>query len=105
MQRRINMAYKDDKGLTKGEHFHGNNPDMKLDFPRPDEAEIAEMNYKKPITSYKNIENPKKMVYADGESTVDQYTDNVNYAADTKNLPTYSARTKGGRLGNASSNG
>ena len=93
------------KELLKGEHFHGNNPDMMLDFAKPDEAEIAEMNYKKPITSYKNIKNPKRMVYADGESTVDQYTDNVNYAAETKDLPTYSARTKGGRLGNATSNG
>jgi len=99
------MAYKDDKGLTKGEHFHGNNPDMKLDFPKPDKAEIDEMSYCKPITSYKDIKNPKKMVYADGESTVDEYTPNVNFAAGTKDLPTYSAVTKGGRLGNASSDG
>ena len=99
------MAEKDNKGLTKGEHFHGNNPDMMLDFAKPSEAEIAEMNYKKPITSYKDIKNPKVMVYDNGESTVDQYTDNVNYAAGTKDLPTYSARSKDGRLGNASSNG
>ena len=72
---------------------------------KPNAAEIAEMNYKKPITSYKDIKNPKRMVYENGESTVDEYTANVNYAADTKDLPTYSARTEGGRLGNASSNG
>ena len=34
----------------KGEHFHGNNPDMKLDFTKPTKAEIDEMNYKKPIS-------------------------------------------------------
>ena len=72
---------------------------------KPNAAEIAEMNYKKPITSYKDIKNPKVMIYENGESTVDEYTANVNYAADTKDLPTYSAVTEGGRLGNASSDG
>ena len=47
-----------DKEL-KGEHFHGNNPDMKLYFAKPDKAEIDEMNYKKPITSYKDVKKYK----------------------------------------------
>ena len=40
--------------ILKGEHFHGNNPDMKLDFEKPSKAEIDEMSYKKPITSFKD---------------------------------------------------
>ena len=39
----------------KGEHFHSNNPDMMLKFDKPDKAEIDEMCYKKPITSYKDL--------------------------------------------------
>ena len=42
--------------ITKGEHFHGNNPDMKLYFEKPDKAQIDEMNYKKPTTSFKDVQ-------------------------------------------------
>jgi len=47
----------------KGEHFHGNNPDMKLDFAKPDEAGIAAMEAKKsmkgfPITKNESIDAP-----------------------------------------------
>jgi len=41
--------------ITEGEHFHTNNPDMMLKFDKPSKAEIDEMNYKKPITSYKSL--------------------------------------------------
>ena len=40
----------------KGEHFSKNNPDMKLYFEKPTRAEIDEMGYCHPITSYKNVE-------------------------------------------------
>ena len=47
----------------KGEHFHGNNPDMKLDFAKPDEADIAAMEAKEsirgiPITKNETIDAP-----------------------------------------------
>ena len=41
------------KSIEAGEHFHGNNPDMELDFAKPTKAEIDEMAYHKPITSFK----------------------------------------------------
>ena len=86
------MAQKED--LLKGEHFHGNNPDMKLDFPKPDKAEIDEMNYKKPITSYKDIKNPKEMRYMDGTST--PYTPNVDFVDDKKNYKSSNIQTLSG---------
>ena len=48
----------------KGEHFHGNNPDMKLDFAKPDEADIAAMEAKEsmrgfPITKNETIDAPR----------------------------------------------
>ena len=55
----------------KGEHFHGNNPDMMLDFPKPTKAEIDEMSYRKPITSYKEAE--EKMSEAAKTAIADAY--------------------------------
>ena len=55
------MVLKGDPEL-KGEHFHGNNPDMKLDFAKPNEAEIAAMESSKgwgyPITKNETIDAP-----------------------------------------------
>jgi hypothetical protein len=47
----------------KGEHFHKNNPDMKLDFSTVSEADIAAMEAKKtvrgfPITHNESIDAP-----------------------------------------------
>ena len=89
LQGGINMAHKED--LLKGEHFHGNNPDMKLDFPKPDKAEIDEMNYKKPITSYKDIKNPKEMRFMDGSSV--SVTNNVDFADDKSNYKSSNIQT------------
>ena len=86
------MAEKEN--LLKEEHFHGNNPDMKLDFPKPDRAEIDEMNYKKPITSYKDIKNPKEMRYMDGTSTPD--TLNVDFIDDKSNYKSSNIQTNSG---------
>ena len=56
---------------------------MKLEFAKPDKAEIDEMAYHKPITSYKEIDTAGKL------STEDSYmggyenqTPNVNFADD-----------------------
>jgi|TARA_Y100000296_G_scaffold78869_1_gene102153 hypothetical protein len=86
------MAEKEN--LLKEEHFHGNNPDMKLDFSKPDRAEIDEMNYKKPITSYKDIRNPKEMRYMDGTSTPD--TLNVDFIDDKSNYKSSNIQTNSG---------
>jgi len=71
----------------KGEHFHGNNPDMKLDFAKPDKAQIDEMNYKKPITSYKDVKKTEtaeeRPIYMDGADVMS--TPNTDYVADNKN--------------------
>tara|TARA_R100000008_G_C3455785_1_gene101676 strand:- start:153 stop:419 length:267 start_codon:yes stop_codon:yes gene_type:complete len=71
----------------KGEHFHGNNPDMKLEFAKPDKAQIDEMNYKKPITSYKDVKKPEpaneRPIYMDGADVMS--TPNADYVADNKN--------------------
>ena len=67
----------------KGEHFHGNNPDMKLDFEKPSKAEIDEMNYKKPITSFKDAIPEGK------PSTEEMYmgiTPEIGYASQTPNV-------------------
>ena len=82
----------------KGEHFHGNNPDMKLDFQKPDNAEIAEMSYKKPITSYKDVQKTEvaeeKPMYMDGSNVMP--TPNADYIADRNNYAKGDARmTKG----------
>ena len=82
----ITMVTKDPE-LT-GEHFHGNNPDIKLDFEKPDNAEIAEMSYRKPTTSYKDVKrNPAseddRPIYMDGADVMP--TPNADYAADKKN--------------------
>ena len=75
-----------DKEL-KGEHLHGNNPDMKLYFAKPDKAEIDEMNYKKPITSYKDVKKSEKAeekpIYMDGSDVMSH--PNSDYVADKKN--------------------
>ena len=71
----------------KGEHFHGNNPDMKLDFAKPTKAEIDEMNYKKPITSYKDVKKTdpasESPIYMDGADVMP--APNSDYVADDKN--------------------
>jgi hypothetical protein len=73
----------------KGEHFHGNNPDMMLDFPKPTKAEIDEMSYRKPITSYKEAEERMseaakgKPIYMDGSDVMS--TPNADFVADKKN--------------------
>ena len=71
----------------KGEHFHGNNPDMKLDFAKPTKAEIDEMNYKKPITSYKDVKKTdpagERPIYMDGADVMP--APNSDYVADKKN--------------------
>ena len=79
--------------ITKGEHFHGNNPDMKLFFAKPDKAEIDEMNYKKPITSFKDVKKSdkaeEKPIYMDGSDVMshpnsDFIADKSNYAPGSK---------------------
>ena len=73
----------------KGEHFHGNNPDMMLDFPKPTKAEIDEMSFHKPITSYTNAEREMseaakaKPIYMDGSDVMP--TPNADFIADKKN--------------------
>tara|TARA_R100001244_G_scaffold132169_1_gene107393 strand:- start:1474 stop:1746 length:273 start_codon:yes stop_codon:yes gene_type:complete len=71
----------------KGEHFSGNNPDMKLYFEKPTHAEIDEMGYCKPITSYKNVEKPEvadeKPIYMDGSDVMP--TPNADFVDDKKN--------------------
>ena len=68
--------------IEKGEHFHGNNPDMELNFAKPDKAEIDEMNYKKPITSYKDGKQ-KGFEYMDGSEVM--RTPNSDFIADKGN--------------------
>ena len=71
------------KSIEAGEHFHGNNPNMELNFAKPTKAEIDEMAYHKPITSFKEAISPSK------PSTSEMYmggyenqTPNVNFADD-----------------------
>ena len=71
----ITMVIKDPE--LKGEHFHGNNPDMKLDFPKPDKAEIDEMSYKKTEVA------DERPIYMDGADVMS--TPNADYVADNKN--------------------
>ena len=57
------MANSKDDPELKGEHFAGNNKDMKLYFEKPSEAEIADMEAKKsvrgfPITHNEAIDVP-----------------------------------------------
>lgn len=79
--------------ILKGEHFSGNNPDMKLNFEKPDKAQIDEMNYKKPITSFKDVKKPEaadgKPIYMDGADVMstpnsDFIGDKANYAPGSK---------------------
>jgi len=74
---------------VKGIYFHKNNPDMMLDFEKPDKAEIDEMNYHKPITSYKDT-NPKPFEYMDGSNEV--ASPNLDYISDKKNEPAGSSK-------------
>jgi len=80
--------------ILKGEHFHGNNPDMKLDFEKPDKAEIDEMSYHKPITSFKDVQKSEvaegKPIYMDGSDVMP--TPNADYIADKKNYDRGSER-------------
>ena len=73
--------------ILKGAHFHGNNPDMKLDFEKPDKAEIDEMSYHKPITSFKDVQKSEvaegKPMYMDGSDVMP--TPNADYIADKNN--------------------
>jgi len=72
------------ENLTKDEHFHENNADMKLYFEKPDDAEIDEMNYKKPITSYKDTPS-KEFEYMDGRTVMD--TPNSDFMDDAPRAP------------------
>ena len=87
---RINMV----KKILEGEHFHGNNPDMKLDFEKPDKAQIDEMNYKKPITSFKDVKKPAaadgKPIYMDGSDVMP--TPNSDFIGDKSNFAPGSKR-------------
>ena len=78
----------------KGEHFHGNNPDMKLDFTKPDKAQIDEMSYRKPITSFKDVQKSDaaedKPMYMDGSDVMP--TPNADYVADKENYAKGSLR-------------
>ena len=60
---------------------------LKLDFEKPDEAEIAEMSYHKPITSFKDVQKSEaaegKPNYMDGSDVMP--TPNADYIADKKN--------------------
>ena len=93
-RRNYNMPTEKIYNELKGEHFHGNNPDMKLDFEKPDKAEIDEMNYKKPITSYKDVKKPdvadERPIYMDGSDVMP--TPNADYVADKKNYAKGSLR-------------
>ena len=94
------------KSIEAGEHFHGNNPDMELYFAKPTKAEIDEMAYHKPITSF------KEAIPASKPSTEEMYmgvrpdlgyvnqTPNVNFVDDKKNYAKNDrpALTKDGRL-------
>ena len=79
----------------KGEHFHTNNPDMMLKFDKPDKAEIDEMNYKKPITSYKDLpDKPLQFNYQSGsgepeEGFVPLHT--IDWLEKVKDLPNNSS--------------
>ena len=79
----------------KGEHFHQNNADMMLDFAKPSRAEIDEMEYKKPITSYKSLpqkplqisEGSGNGLYEDGFTPVE----NITWMSKVKDLSNDSA--------------
>ena len=79
----------------KGEHFHSNIADMELDFAKPSRAEIDEMEYKKPITSYKSLpqkplqisEGSGNGLYKDGFTPVE----NITWMSKVKDLPNDSA--------------
>ena len=99
VQRRNNMSTeKRDNNLLKGEHFHTNNADMKLDFAKPSRAEIDEMNYKKPITSYKSLpdkpfqlnEDSGNGLFKEGFSEIE----NIEWMGRVKDLPNNSASIK-----------
>ena len=82
----------------KGEHFHKNNPDMMLKFDKPDKAEIDEMTYKKPITSYKELPQ-KKLQYnylAGSCEPVEGFNPlhTLDYLEKVKDLPNNSASIK-----------
>jgi hypothetical protein len=78
----------------KGEHFSKNNPDMMLDFAKPSKAEIDAMNYKKPITSYKDVQKPntagERPIYMDGSDVMTH--PNTDFVADKKNYAPGSKR-------------
>tara|TARA_R100001594_G_C3954296_1_gene243786 strand:- start:480 stop:746 length:267 start_codon:yes stop_codon:yes gene_type:complete len=71
----------------KGEHFSKNNPDMMLEFAKPSKAEIDEMSFHRPTTSYKNVEkNPtadERPIYMDGSDVMSH--PNTDWVADKKN--------------------
>ena len=84
------MVYK----ILKGEHFSQNNPDMKLDFEKPDRAQIDEMNYKKPITSFKDVKKSDaaegKPIYMDGADVMP--TPNADFIGNKDNFAPGSKR-------------
>ena len=87
----------------KGEHFDKNNPDMMLDFEKPDKAEIDEMNYKKPITTYKDLPQRSLQFNAsDGSGDIeDGFTDvhTIEWLDRVKDLPNDSSSIKRGEEG------
>lgn len=81
--------------IEKGEHFHTNNADMKLDFAKPSRAEIDEMNYKKPITSFKSLpDKPLQFNESSGNGEFKEgFTpvENITWVSKVKDLPNNSA--------------
>tara|TARA_Y100001951_G_scaffold59230_1_gene47010 strand:- start:381 stop:623 length:243 start_codon:yes stop_codon:yes gene_type:complete len=69
---------------VKNIEFHKNNPDMMLYFEKPDREEIDEMNYCKPITSYKETD-PKPFEYMDGSDEV--ASPNLDYTKEKNDPP------------------
>tara|TARA_R100000664_G_scaffold28932_1_gene40457 strand:- start:676 stop:966 length:291 start_codon:yes stop_codon:yes gene_type:complete len=84
--------------MFRGEHFHKNNPDMMLKFDKPDKAEIDEMSYRKPITSFKDMPQ-KKLQYnylAGSGEPMEGFNPlhTIDYLEKVKDLPNNSASIK-----------
>jgi len=55
----------------KGEHWHGNNPDMKLDFSTVSEADISAMEAKKGVKGFPITKN--ETIFAPGNEKEQQF--------------------------------
>ena len=68
---------------------------MMLDFEKPSKAEIDEMNYKKPITSYKDLTQRSLQFNAsNGSGDIEEgftKVENIEWLAKVKDLPNDSA--------------